>query len=77
MDVDDFLDWLDTVEEVIEDYDPQSTRKKSLWLPRGVRMLQFGKRQRKRYGKKKIETSTKMKKGLKWRYLPTNYQRKS
>ena len=78
MDADEFLDWLNMVEHVFDYYNPLESEKVKLVT---IKMCKNAciwwknlKRQRKRDGKKKIETWENMKKELKMRYLPNNYR---
>ena len=77
MDPDEFLDWLNMVEHVFENYDPLEHEKVKLVAIKMCKNASIWwknmKRQRERDGKKKIETWEKIKKELKKKYLSFNY----
>ena len=78
MDPDEFLDWLNMVEHVFENYDPLKREKVKLVAIKMCKNASIWwenmKRQHEKDGKKKIETWEKIKKELKRKYLFFNYR---
>ena len=81
MNVDDFIDWLNTVERVFNFHDPSKHKKVNLMAIKLRRHTPFWwanlKKQKGREGRSKIVIWGKMKKKLIRRYLPDNYQQDS
>lgn len=76
--MDDFLEWLNTVERVFEFHEPPEAKKVKLVAIKLRRNASFWwenlKKLREREGKRKITTWDKMKKELKRKYLPIDYK---